>query len=202
MPRGSLYLLYVGGLSPHKNLGALIEAYRRLTTDHRWQTLYLLLVGDYAGDPFYSSYAELRAVVARHGLDRRVIFTGFVPDETLVHLYNRAELLVLPSFEEGFGLPAIEAAACGTPVAASTSGPVGALLGRAAWTFSPHDVAGLAAGLADLLSDRARSRAMGDEGERVAAGFSWERAAGEVHALFQQIADSPRGQALPRVGLG
>lgn len=189
IPRGSRYLLYVGGLSPHKNLHLLIEAYRRLITDGAFKNLLLLLVGDYAEDVFYSAYEDLRRVVARHGLEDYVHFTGFVPDDVLVDLYNRAELLVLPSLEEGFGLPAFEAAACGTPVVASEVGPVAALLGPGAWTFPPHDVDALTNGLRTLLQDPARKhkRMIGEEGRRRASTLTWERAAAEVNAIFREL---------------
>ena len=187
LPRNSRYLLYVGGISPHKNLPLLVEAYRRLLTDGQFGGLRLLLVGDYAGDVFYSGYEELRALVARRGLEASVCFTGFVSDEALVDLYNRAEVLILPSLEEGFGLPAFEAAACGTPVVASTAGPAGSLLGPAAWTFPPSDVDALSHTLRTLLQDPARRQAMAAEGLSRAATFTWERAAEQAHALFHEL---------------
>ena len=186
LPPGSQFLLYVGGLSPHKNLSVLIEAYRRLVSTEEFADLRLLLVGDYAGDVFYSAYADLRAQVARHGLTHRVCFTGFVPDDVLVDLYNRAALLVLPSVEEGFGLPAIEAAACGTPVVVSEVGPVATLLGPAAWIFPPHEVDTLTDGLRLLLRDPLRRRIMGAEGRRRASAFTWERAAAQLRELWQE----------------
>lgn len=187
LPRNGRYLLYVGGISPHKNLPSLVEAYRRLLADGEFLGLRLLLVGDYAGDVFYSGYEDLRALVARHGLEGSVCFTGFVPDEALVDLYNQAEVLVLPSLEEGFGLPAFEAAACGTPVVASTAGPAGSLLGPAAWTFPPSDVDALTDALRTLLRDPTRRQAMGAEGLRRAATFTWERAAEQAHAMFHEL---------------
>jgi len=179
----------VGGLSPHKNLPVLIEAYRRRLVEGTCPGLRLLLVGDHSGDVFHSAYTDLRALVERDGLQDHVFFTGFVPDEALVHLYNRADILVLPSLEEGFGLPAMEAAACGTPVVASNVGPVGDLLGPAAWTFPPHDVDTLADGLRQLLADPTRRRAMAEEGQRRAADFTWERAAAQAHDLFRELAE-------------
>jgi glycosyltransferase involved in cell wall biosynthesis len=190
LPRGSRYLLYVGGLSPHKNLHLLVEAYRRLIAGGGFEELRLLLVGDHTGDAFYSAYEDLRALVARHGLERRVYFTGFVPDGVLVELYNRADLVVLPSVEEGFGLPAIEAAACGRPVVASEVGPTGALLGPAAWTFPPQDPDALTEGLRICLQDVERRRAMGAEGCRRASAFTWDRAAGQLHHLFHELCEA------------
>lgn len=190
LPRGGRYLLYVGGLSPHKNLPLLIEAYRRLMGAGEFPDLRLLLVGDYQTDVFYSAYEELRANVTRHGLQDRVCFTGFVPDGLLVELYNRADLLVLPSVEEGFGLPAFEAAACGTPVVTSDVGPAATLLGPAAWSFPPHDLDALTDGLRRLLRDPARRATMGAEGIRRAAALSWERAAAQLHAMFHELAEA------------
>jgi len=187
LPHGSQFLLYVGGLSPHKNLPVLIEAYRRLTSGEEFTDLRLLLVGDYAGDVFYSAHTALRAQVTRSGLAHRVCFTGFVPDDVLVDLYNRAALLVLPSLEEGFGLPAIEAVACGTPVVVSEVGPVTALLGPAAWTFPPHDVDTLTDGLRQLLRDPLRRRSMGAEGQRRASAFTWEWAATQLQGVLQEL---------------
>jgi len=187
LPDGSRYLLYVGGLSPHKNLPVLIEAYQQTISNREFSDLHLLLVGDYTNDVFLSAYESLRATVVRCGLKDRVHFTGFVPDDILVDLYNRAELLVLPSVEEGFGLPAFEAAACGTPVVTSEVGPVSALLGAAVWTFPPHDVKTLTERLSILLRDPVRRQAMRAEGLRQTATLTWERAAAQLHALFQEL---------------
>ncbi len=191
LPRdGARYLLYVGGLSPHKNLPVLLDAFRRLLGEGEFQDLRLLLVGDYQGDVFYSAYESLRALARRHDLEDRVSFIGYVTDDVLVQLYNRAELLVLPSLEEGFGLPAFEAAACGTPVVISSIGPAAGLLGSAAWAFPPHDVVALTQGLRDLLRDPARRRVMGEAGRERARAFSWEQAADQAHAVFHEVSRS------------
>jgi glycosyltransferase involved in cell wall biosynthesis len=191
LPRGSgRYLLYVGGLSPHKNLNLLLEAFRRLLALGEFPDLQLLLVGDYQNDVFHSAYEHLRQKVRQSRLENRVCFAGYVSDEVLVELYNQAELLVLPSFEEGFGLPAFEAAACGTPVVTSNVGPAADLLGPAAWAFPPHDVAGLTAGLRDLLNDPARRVAMGNAGRQRVHSFSWDLAADRAHSVFHEIGRS------------
>jgi glycosyltransferase involved in cell wall biosynthesis len=181
------YLLYVGGLSPHKNLHLLLEALRRLLASGEFPDLRLLLVGDYRSDVFHSAYESLRQDVRQSRLEDRVCFTGYVSDEVLVDLYNQADLLVLPSFEEGFGLPAFEAAACGTPVVTSDVGPVADLLGPAAWAFPPHDIALLTAGLRDLLNDPARRVSMGEAGRQRVLSFSWDLAADRLHSTFQEI---------------
>jgi glycosyltransferase involved in cell wall biosynthesis len=188
LTRGCRYLLYVGGLSPHKNLDVLIEAYRRLAADREFDALRLLLVGDHSEDVFHSAYAELHALVIRHGLQQRVCFTGFLPDSVVAQLYNRAELVVLPSVDEGFGLPAVEAAACGTPVVVSETGPAGGLLGFGALTVRPGDVESLTDALRLLLKDPARRASMGQEGRRRVADLSWERAATETLAILREVA--------------
>ncbi|HEV2100876.1 MAG TPA: glycosyltransferase family 1 protein [Stellaceae bacterium] len=187
---GGRYLLYVGGLSPHKNLHLLLEAFRRLIARDAFPNLQLLLVGDYQGDVFYSAYESLRQEVGRYRLEDRVCFTGYVPDEVLVHLYNLADLVVLPSVEEGFGLPAFEAAACGTPVVASKVGPAADLLGPAVWAFPPDDASALTDGLRDLLNDPARRHAMSIAGRERVRSFSWEKAAAQAHALFREVGQS------------
>ncbi len=132
---GSRYLLYVGGLSPHKNLPRLIEAFARgARPDTR-----LILVGD-IGDVFHTHVPEFREAVARLGLGDRAHFTGFVPDADLAHLYRRAYALAQPSLMEGFGLPPVEAMACGTPILSSTAGSLPEVVGEAGIYFDPTDI--------------------------------------------------------------
>jgi glycosyltransferase involved in cell wall biosynthesis len=188
LPPDSRYLLYVGAIGVQKNLGALLEAFARLVVEPRFATLRLLLVGDYSADMYRLARHELQTRAARHGLADRVCLPGFVPDEVLVELYNRAELVVLPSLDEGFGLPAFEAAACGVAAVVSERGPAGDLLGPAVSTFAPHDVSTLTKVLATLLDEPDRRRMMGREGVRRAGRFTWDRTAAELHALFREVA--------------
>jgi glycosyltransferase involved in cell wall biosynthesis len=126
-----------------------------------------VLVGD-TGDVFHTHIPALRAKVDELGLGESVLFTGFVPDPDLVLLYNRALALVHPSLMEGFGLPPVEALACGTPVASSTAGSLPEVLGTAALYFDPLDVEAIRRVLESLVQDpklraemsvRARERA-------------------------------------------
>ncbi len=137
---GERYLLYVGGLSPHKNLPRLVEAFARSGGDD----VRLVLTGD-VHDVFHTCVPAIRAAIERHGLGGRVILTGFVPDEDLVFLYGRAFALVQPSLLEGFGLPAVEAMACGTPVISSQAGSLPEVIGEAGVYFEPTDVRSIAA---------------------------------------------------------
>jgi glycosyltransferase involved in cell wall biosynthesis len=171
------YLLYVGGISPHKNLDTLIESIGRLRAERGLGDVRLVLVGDYAGDSFYSAYPALRALVAACGLEGAVLFAGHVPDEELVELYHGARALVLPSFLEGFGLPAVEALACGTPVVASTAGSLPEVVGDAGLYFDPDDPAGLDWALRRILTDPSLRAELAARGPMHASRFSWERTA-------------------------
>ena len=183
---GLRYLIYVGGLSPHKNLKVLIEAFRRIAP--RFPTLRLLLVGNFSGDVFFSVYAELKRQVEQNDLSNQICFTGFVDDTSLIELLNRAELLVMPSLEEGFGLPAFEAAACGTPSVVSEVGPAASLLKDAVISFAPHDVDALTTALDTILANPACRKQMAAAALARSAEFSWRRAAAEFSALLQEVA--------------
>ena len=180
-------MLYVGGISPHKNLGVLIDAFKLIVDKPDTQTK-LVLVGDYKDDPFFSAYPALKKQVSDLGLDDRVIFTGFVPDADLAWLYNAATLVVLPSLEEGFGLPAIEAMACGAPVAASDCGSLPEVLGDAGRYFDPRDHTSIFAVIDHILNDDALRKRMSEDGLARSREFLWKRAAEATLAIFNELA--------------
>ncbi len=182
---GRRYWLYVGGLSPHKNLSRLIEAFARLGPDER-----LVLVGDF-GDVFHTHIPELRAIVDRFSLGERVRFTGFVPDDDLACLLTRAYALVMPSLMEGFGLPAVEAMACGIPVVASTAGALPEVVGDAGVLVDPMDVDAIAAGMRFLLDDPARRDFLAARSLERATLFTWDAAARSLLAVFDDLAHTP-----------
>jgi glycosyltransferase involved in cell wall biosynthesis len=181
-------VLYVGGMSPHKNLEALVDAFGELVQTTCGQDIQLVLAGDVDQDVFYSSYPRVRQRIVDSGLSGRVVWTGFVPDSDLVCLYNAAEVLVLPSFDEGFGLPALEAMACGTPVVASRAGALPEVVGQAGLYFDPHDARELAQRLREVLADdRLRGR-LAHEARCRARQYSWERSAHAAMETFTEIA--------------
>jgi glycosyltransferase involved in cell wall biosynthesis len=181
------YLLYVGGISPHKNLGRLIDAFKQIVDADPVTPLKLVLVGDYKDDPFFSAYPALRTQVKALDLESRVTFTGFIPDEDLAYLYNAAALLVFPSLEEGFGLPAIEAMACGTPVAASSTGSLPEVLGQVGRFFDPAKADDVARVIREVLSDDALRNRMKVEGIDRSKDFLWKRAAQDTIAIFDEL---------------
>lgn len=180
---GSSYLLYVGGLSPHKNLLRLVGAFA--TASRR--DLDLVIVGDPA-DVFHTHVPELRRRIETSGVRERVRLTGFVPDADLAYLYSRALALVQPSLLEGFGLPAAEAMACGTPVVHSRTGSLPEVVGEAGLSFDPLDERAITACL-DRISTEADLRArLGAMARERAGRFSWDRTARSLVEIFERTA--------------
>jgi glycosyltransferase involved in cell wall biosynthesis len=184
---GEPFLIYVGGISPHKNLGILVDAFHLLVADSRFADHKLALVGDYKDDVFFSHYAELKAEVEERGLADRLFFTGFVPDSELVILYNNARALVLPSLEEGFGLPAVEAMACGIPVIASDRGSLPEVVGEAGVFFDPSRADMLVTLLRDVLNNKSHRESMSRVGLERSKLFTWKLAAQSTAALFHRV---------------
>jgi glycosyltransferase involved in cell wall biosynthesis len=187
----SRFFLYVGGLSRHKNLLRLIEAFARsgVASDG----LRMVLVGD-LGDVFHTHVPELRDAVARAGLGDSVVLTGFVPDDDLVFFYNRAIGLVQPSLMEGFGLPPVEALACGTPVLASDAGSLPEVVGEAGVFFDPTDVGAIAASMRALADDPARRERLAATALGRAARYSWAASAKALLDCFEELGSSGHGR--------
>ena len=176
------YLLYVGGLSPHKNLSRMIEAFATANP----QNVDLVLVGD-LGDNFLTHVPALKQTVSRVGLGSRVNFTGFVPDLELAHIYSRAHALIQPSLMEGFGLPPVEAMACGTPVLSSTAGSLPEVVGTAGLFFDPLNLEDMAATIREVFeSDDCRRRLAKLAIER-SKWFSQTAAAEALLACFDSL---------------
>jgi glycosyltransferase involved in cell wall biosynthesis len=179
-------LLHVGGLSPHKNLGRLLLALETLAgPEHAW---HLALVGNDTTEGFHSEVAALRRIIRRGRLEGRVTLTGEVPDSDLVLLYNAATALVIPSLAEGFGLPAVEAMACGLPVAASRRGSLPEVLGPAAAFFDPLDLSEMASVVAGVLADDALRQRLRRDGLERARTFSWRAAARAALGVCEELA--------------
>ena len=178
------FALYAGGISPNKNLGLLIRAFSR--SDARSRGAQLVLAGDYTSDRFKGNYAELKALVAELDVGHQVVFTGFVPDEELCRLYNTCTAFVMPSLDEGFGLPAIEAMACGRPVIVSSGNALEELVGDAGLTVNPHEVEELASAIDRIFSCEDLRRSLGERAIRRASEFSWGTAARQVLEVFEQ----------------
>jgi glycosyltransferase involved in cell wall biosynthesis len=184
------YVLYVGGFSPHKNLPTLVRAFSRLRA--RSRGLRLILAGDYHADSFKGAAGELQTLVSDLGLSNEVVFTGFVPDEELCRLYNGASVVALPSLDEGFGLPALEAMTCGIPVVAGSGNALEEVVGDAGVLVQPHDEPALAAAIDRIVEDGAYAQELSRRALARAARFSWDGAAAELMRIFQETAEYRR----------
>lgn len=176
------YVLSVGSLEPGKNRGRLIRAMRALRdngVDHR-----LLVVGQEAWD-FEQDYALVREL----RMDDRVVFAGYVPRGDMPALYSAATAFALPALYEGFGLPVIEAMACGTPVLTSNVSATAEVAGDAALLADPMSVDDIRHGLWRLLAEPLLRARLREAGIKRAAEFSWARAADETHAVYAAAAE-------------
>lgn len=175
------YILYLGGLDQRKNLAALLKAFKRLTSD-----LQLVIAGRLPArdTPFFP---DPRRMVRELDLEERVAFIGWVPEEDKPALYSMAKLFVFPSLYEGFGLPPLEAMACGTPVIASNASSLPEVVGDAGLLIDPHDAAGLAEAMAALLDDERLRKGLGQRGFERARRFSWEETARETLKVYQEV---------------
>ena len=178
-------VVYVGGFGPHKNLERLITAFAALQSE--FADVNLIMVGEYEREVFHSSFQKLKSIVQELGLANRVIFTGHLADDDLVTLLNLATVLVLPSLMEGFGLPAIEAAACGCPVIATKASPLPSLLGDSALYIEPSNQEELETALNRVLSSAKLRRRMRESGLAAARQLTWEAAARQMINVIQRV---------------
>lgn len=178
-PDGPRYLLYVGNVAPHKNLIRLVEAFAQLPGSAA--TLVIRGSGrPWHVDPMHRRIDEL-------GIADRVDWRPYEDAATLPDLYRGARALVLPSLYEGFGLTALEAMACGTPVIAARAASIPEVVGDAALLVDPLDVAGIAEAMASLLTDHALATDLRDRGVARARSFSWERTAETVRSRVHGV---------------
>jgi glycosyltransferase involved in cell wall biosynthesis len=185
------YLLYVGGIDPRKNVPGLLEAYGRLRAAHPGAPD-LVLAGAVERDPHLPA---LRAQAHRLRLGDAFRVLGFVPDQELPALLAGALAFVFPSSYEGFGLPPLEAMACGTSVVATAAGSLPEVLGDAALLVPPDDGDALAAALARITGDEALRAALRARGLERAAGFTWARTARATLAAYHEARDLTRRAA-------
>lgn len=183
------FFLYVGGIAPHKNLKTLINAFnlfQQAVNDPRFK---LLIVGDFEGDAFWMD-PEISNRARERTRSGDIRFTGYAPDEDLPLLYSAADALVLPSFCEGFGLPALEAMACATPVIGSDTTSLPEVVGEAGLFFHPTDVEQLAAHLQTLRENTTLRAQLSEKAYQRARQFTWEKAARTVLDIMKQLTEN------------
>ena len=182
-PKEGGYILFVSTIEPRKNLVTLLEAYSLLLS-RKISPLPALAVAGREG----WLYEQVHARISDLKLGDKVRLLGEVPGGRLVRLYQGARIFTLPSIYEGFGLPTLEAMACGVPVVASTGGSLPEVVGSAGILLDPHDVDGWAAALERILLDPAEEGRLREAGLRQAANFSWDVAATQTWNLYKKIA--------------
>ena len=169
------YILFLGSIQPRKNLEGLMRAWSRI--NEKFKDTWLVVAGD-SGRVFRS---------VKFFADERIRFLNYVPDEDLPALYANAELFVLPSFDEGFGLPALEAMACGTPVIVSDGGALPETVGDAGFIFRLEEPDGLAQAIEICLSDENLRESLIEKGLARVKMFSWQSTADLIWNTLNEL---------------
>lgn len=175
------YILYVGGFSPRKNIVGLIEAFSTLVTKYK-KDIKLVIAGKQGKS--YSIYKK-RAIDL--GLEDKILFPGFIEIEHLPYLYNAAKLLAYPSFYEGFGLPPVEAMACGIPVITSNVTSIPEVLGDSAVFINPHDVDDLCSSMYEVLCNEKLRDSLIIKGLVRSSELSWNKTAEKTLLAYNKI---------------
>lgn len=185
------FLLYVGRTNPQKNIPRLVEAFAVMRGEIKehpsYRDLRLIIIGDEI-----ARHPALRYAVIQSRVEDSVRFLGFVPIETLRSLYQAASAFVFPSLYEGFGLPPLEAMACGTPVVCSNVTSLPEVVGQAAVVVNPENVFDIARGMKEVLLDENLRSDLIVRGFEQVRQFSWERSARQVLQAYEEVASSKK----------
>ncbi len=184
------YVMYSGAMEPRKNAERLLQAFAMLgdavLASHR------LVI---AGKIHDADMIRFNVLASQLGIADRVIYTGYITDAELILLYSAASLYVFPSLHEGFGLPALEAMACGTPTIGSATTSVPEVIGRADALFDPTDVGQMSASIHRALLDTDYIASLREHAPQQAARFSWDTTAVTALAAFEKVV---AGQPTPQ----
>jgi glycosyltransferase involved in cell wall biosynthesis len=178
------YLLHVGTLNPRKNLQFLIQVFAEVSK--RQPPLSLVMTGKFG---WY--YEGLFSLVKSYGLEKKVIFTGYVADQERQALYSGAKIFTFPSLYEGFGLPPLEAMACGAPVVASNVSSIPEVVGEAGITLAPTDLGGWSRAITEIIDRPSLYRRLSLQSLHQAKKFSWQKTARQTIAVYEQVAQLP-----------
>lgn len=177
------FLMYTGGIDHRKNIEGLIDAFARLPLPTRQAHQLAIVCNVSAADRKRLGNYATAAGLARDAL----VLTGYVPDSDLIALYNLATAFVFPSLHEGFGLPALEAMSCGTPVIGSDASSIPEVIGRADALFDPTDIGAMSSKIQQVLTDEHFRTSLRSHGLAQAREFSWEASAERALAGFEQL---------------
>jgi len=184
------YLFYIGNAQPHKNLSRLISVFKKLR--EKYPDLNLVLSG-----PDHIFWEKIKSEIAssktprNDGQDSGILFTGYVSEEEMVGLYKNAEAFVMPSLEEGFGIPILEAMACGCPVVSSNAGSLpevgGPASAGAVLYFDPHNEEDMVRVIGEVLGDKGLRKELIKKGERRYKEFSWQKLAKQTLEIYNNV---------------
>ena len=182
-PSNKLYILYVGSERPRKNLGRLFEAFAELKGEFPELKLVKIGVEGRSGKYRRDTIKELDSL----GISRDIIFVDWASQLDLAHYYSSAQLLAYPSLYEGFGLPPLEAMACGCPVVTSNTSSLPEVLGKAGIMVNPYDIHALAQAMRQVLTDSQLRDNMVRKGLEQAKRFSWEKTAEQTQEVYEKV---------------
>jgi glycosyltransferase involved in cell wall biosynthesis len=192
LPAGARWLMYVGGFGPHKHIDVLVRAHAAAVARLGDPSpMHLLLAGP-SDDGFHQDREAIQRAIANCGTESLVHWAGYLPDAELRHLHSGAVALLLVSAAEGFGLPAVEAARCGTPVIATIESPLPELLAGGGLFVPPGDVDALTDAITQLASDEERRQSFGRRAREQARALDWSRSA---HIALQALHDAAGARA-------
>ena len=178
------FILFVGSIEPRKNIRSLVKAYSELKRSN--QISHKLVICGTKG--WLNEYEKVLETIEETGVRNDVIFTGYVPDEDLPGFYGLADLFVYPSLYEGFGLPPLEAMACGCPVIASNYSSIPEVVGEGGVLIDPFDIDELALAILKVSQDDGLKSRLKEAGIKRALQFSWERSARSTIEMYMNIA--------------
>lgn len=177
------FILCVGGLHPIKNIPRLLKAYKKVLENGYRQPLVIVGKKVDKWDPIFHTISQL-------GLEDRVIFTGHINDNDLSLLYSAAQVFVYPCLYAGFGLPPLEAMACGTPVISSNNSSIPEVVGDAGILIDPYQVYDIATAMVHVMDDESMQKKMIKKGKKQAKLFSWDNAARETLNIYKEAYES------------
>jgi glycosyltransferase involved in cell wall biosynthesis len=186
------FILNVGGIHERKNVIRLVRAFSRLVNQRGYPGK-LMITGSVSGAPYQIKMKKLcDAAVKEVGMEKRVVFTGFIPDEELDSLLRRADFLIYPSLYEGFGIPILEAMQVGTPVITSDLAAMPEVAGGAAILVDPYNIEEMASEMANLLQDNKLREELSQKGVERASLYSWQGTAEQYLELYEETLGSQK----------
>ncbi len=187
---GDPYFLHVGAFNKHKNLVRLIEAFQLVKKSNPTQSIFLILAGQAGGSVFSDDSAAIKEAIEKYGLTSNVILTGYISNEDLIDLYKNALAYVFPSFNEGFGLPALEAMAFQLPVIAANNTCLPEICKEGAIYFDPLNTTEMASQMSLLLNNESERKRIIEKQQSVISLYDWKNSANEIMQVFTEITDS------------